>query len=150
LFVPQPKVHIGDEGVALRGASYPIERLVAEVVRRVADEAQRQAGGPVDRVVLTHPAAWAMSRRDVLRRAAKDVGFGDIALIPEPNAAAHHIVHEHPVCTKGRCYPSGIVKPTGTQYESYLATLGEDKPSDQSARVHLVRSTGYRPRRLSI
>lgn len=86
-FEPHPKRHL-DEGTLLLGeAEVPVAEVVAAVLRRVAAEADRVAGEPVSRTVLTCPAGWGAGRRGVLLEAARQV-FPDPVLVPEPVAAA--------------------------------------------------------------
>lgn len=87
-FEPHPKRRI-DEGELLLGTSVlAVSDVIRAVLRRVVDEARRYGGGaPVDVLVLTHPADWGSTRVAELRRAAHQLGR-EIALVPEPVAAA--------------------------------------------------------------
>lgn len=85
-----------DEGQVLLGTrELAVVDLVAAALRRVGDEA-----GPADATVLTHPAGWGPVRRLVLTDAARAAGLGEVGLVAEPVAAAHHFVevlgHEVP------------------------------------------------------
>nr|WP_228046595.1 type VII secretion-associated protein [Saccharopolyspora sp. HNM0983] len=87
-FEPHPKRRI-DEGELLLGSTVlPVPDAVRAVLGRAVAEARRYAGGAVvDLLVLTHPANWGSVRTGVLRRAAAGLGR-EIALVPEPVAAA--------------------------------------------------------------
>lgn len=90
-YEPNPKQRIDDVEVLLGSTVVPVTELIAAVLRRVADEATRQLGGPPDRVVLTHPADWHRIRCNTLRAAARAAGFpGPVQLLAEPVAAAAH------------------------------------------------------------
>ncbi|GIJ43492.1 hypothetical protein Val02_03780 [Virgisporangium aliadipatigenens] len=94
-YEPNPKRGI-DEGTVLLGTDeVPVTALIAAVVRTVAAEAHRTVGGaPLDEVVLTCPAGWGNTRRQVLRDAAAAAGFGAVRLVEEPIAAAAHFLHQ--------------------------------------------------------
>lgn len=97
-FEPHPKRCIDDGRVMLgpaEGDSPPagvlVTDLIGAVLHRVAAEALRTAGQPAAHVTLTCPAGWGPTRRHTLLAAARPI-FGDVALIPEPVAAASHFV----------------------------------------------------------
>ncbi|MDG4833446.1 Hsp70 family protein [Solwaraspora sp. WMMD1047] len=91
-FEPYPKRCIDDETVLLGEVELPAERLIAAVLRRVAEEAERAAGTPVTETVLTCPAAWGAQRRGVLLGAARDALPGTVRLAAEPVAAAARLI----------------------------------------------------------
>jgi hypothetical protein len=90
-FEPHPKRCVDDGTVLLGGRPVPVPELFRAVVRRVAAEAARVAGGPVTRAVLTCPAGWGAARREVLLAAAR-AEFAEVALVTEPVAAATYFV----------------------------------------------------------
>lgn len=83
-----PKQRIDDGVVWLADREIPVTDAIAAVLRRVADEATRVAGGPVRDMILTHPAAWGAARTGVLTAAAAQVGWERALLVAEPVAAA--------------------------------------------------------------
>ncbi|MFI5908230.1 Hsp70 family protein [Dactylosporangium sp. NPDC051541] len=87
-FEGNPKRRIDDRTVWLGEREFPTEHLIAAVLHRVNAEATRVAGEPVTDVVLTHPAAWARPRLQVLTAAAEAAGLGPVRFMPEPVAAA--------------------------------------------------------------
>ena len=87
-YEPNPKRRIDDQTVLLGDSVLPVVELIAAVLRSVAAEAQRVAGAPVAHVVLTHPAAWAHTRQEMLVRAAERAALPLPTLVPEPVAAA--------------------------------------------------------------
>jgi hypothetical protein len=87
-FEPNPKRRIDEPTVLLGDAELAIEDLIGAVLRRVAFEARRVAGGPVTATTLTCPAAWARTRRRILVSAAERAGLHQAVLVPEPVAAA--------------------------------------------------------------
>ena len=91
-FEANPKRRIDDGAVMLGSAVVPVVDVIAAVLARVGEETRRQlAGHAPDRVVLTHPAQWGVSRRAVLQNAAGKAGFTTgLTLLPEPVAAAVH------------------------------------------------------------
>jgi hypothetical protein len=91
-FEPNPKRRVDEGSVLLGEQTWPVAGLIAAVLRRVAEEAVRAGGGPVDELVLTHPVAWGGPRREVLLRAAALAGLPEPRLVPEPVAAAGYFV----------------------------------------------------------
>ncbi|UWZ40026.1 Hsp70 family protein [Dactylosporangium roseum] len=87
-FEPNPKRRVDEPTVLLGDHEIPTVDVIAAVLARVVGEARRVSGGPLGRVTLTCPAAWAQTRRGVLLAAAERAGLGAVALLPEPVAAA--------------------------------------------------------------
>ena len=87
-YEPNPKRRI-DEGELLLGNTViSVLDVVRAVLGRAVGEARRLAGGArADLLVLTHPADWGALRTRVLRQAAAGLAT-EIALVPEPVAAA--------------------------------------------------------------
>ncbi|MFC4047501.1 Hsp70 family protein [Dactylosporangium siamense] len=63
---PNPKQCVDHGTVWLAERSVPVVDLIAAVLRTVAGEAARVAGGPPGAVVLTHPSAWGNVRCGIL------------------------------------------------------------------------------------
>jgi hypothetical protein len=91
-FEPNPKRRIDDGVILLGTAEFPVADVVAAVLRRVGAEASRAAGGPIDAVTLTCPAAWGTHRRQVLIDASVKAGLDTPRLVPEPVAAAGYFL----------------------------------------------------------
>lgn len=91
-FEPNPKRRVDEQNLLLGDDVVPVNEALAAVLRRVLDETKRQLGGhSPDQVRLTHPAQWGPVRRNVLLSAARLAGLGgEVALVPEPVAAAAH------------------------------------------------------------
>jgi hypothetical protein len=89
-FEPNPKRRIDEGTLELGGTTVEIADAFAAVLRRMAEEAERQLGRPPAQIRISHPAGWGATRQDVLREAAARARFGDVRLIPEPVAAAAH------------------------------------------------------------
>ncbi|MFE3172679.1 type VII secretion-associated protein [Amycolatopsis sp. NPDC059090] len=87
-YEPNPKRRI-DEGDLLLGDSVlRVIDVVHAVLDRAVAEARRVAGdAEVDLLVLTHPADWGAIRTRLLRQAAGRLAR-EVALVPEPVAAA--------------------------------------------------------------
>ncbi|WP_048876851.1 Hsp70 family protein, partial [Saccharomonospora saliphila] len=87
-FEPNPKRRI-DEGELLLGASvFSVVSVVHAVLARAVSEARRVAGeAEVELLVVTHPADWGAVRTRLLRQAAGQLAH-EVALVPEPVAAA--------------------------------------------------------------
>ena len=90
-FQPTPKRCIGIGDNILGEHTYTDEALIAAVLGEVARELDRQHGGNLDaEIFLTYPAVWQRTKQNVLRAAARSAGLGEVTLVPEPVAAAHH------------------------------------------------------------
>ncbi|MEH1128007.1 Hsp70 family protein [Micromonospora sp. CPCC 206061] len=76
----------------LGGIEVPVVDVVAAVLSRVREEAERVAGVPVDTAVLSCPAGWGNARRRVLSAAAARAGLDVGHVVPEPVAAAGYFV----------------------------------------------------------
>lgn len=87
-YEPHPKRRI-DEGELLLGDTVlRVTDVVRAVLNRAVSEARRLAGGAeVSLLVLTHPADWGAVRTRLLRQAAGGLAH-QVALVPEPVAAA--------------------------------------------------------------
>lgn len=87
-YEPNPKRRI-DEGDLLLGDNVlRVTDVVNAVLKRAVTEARRLAGdAEVELLVLTHPADWGATRTRLLRQAAAGLAR-QVALVPEPVAAA--------------------------------------------------------------
>ncbi|GAB3707963.1 type VII secretion-associated protein [Amycolatopsis oliviviridis] len=87
-YEPNPKRRI-DEGDLLLGDNVlRVTDVVHAVLKRAVTEARRLAGdAEVELLVLTHPADWGATRTRLLRQAAGGLAR-QVALVPEPVAAA--------------------------------------------------------------
>jgi type VII secretion-associated protein (TIGR03931 family) len=87
-YEPNPKRRI-DEGDLLLGDNVlRVTDVVRAVLKRAVTEARRLAGdSEVELLVLTHPADWGATRTRLLRQAAGGLAR-QVALVPEPVAAA--------------------------------------------------------------
>jgi len=87
-FEPHPKRRI-DEGELLLGDTVlTVVDAMRAVLQRAVSEARRLAGNAeVSLLVLTHPADWGAVRTRLLRQAAGQLAY-EVALVPEPVAAA--------------------------------------------------------------
>ena len=98
-FIASPKRLIGAQpAVSANGRTLPVYALVAAVMRTVIGRGvAAHAGAMPDRVVLTHPEAWAPAQIQVLTEAAMDAGIPAerITTISEPRAAAGHYSRSH-------------------------------------------------------
>jgi actin-like ATPase involved in cell morphogenesis len=93
-FEPYPKQHMAEGSVLLGHREVEVVDLVAAILRRVAEESTRVAGGPPTELVLTHPEGWASARRASLVTAADRAGLPVPRLLSEPVAAAACFVRE--------------------------------------------------------
>ncbi|MBA0124758.1 type VII secretion-associated protein [Haloechinothrix sp. YIM 98757] len=107
-YEPHPKRRIDEGELLLGSAVIPVRDAVGAVLRRAVAEARRFAGdAAVDVLVLTHPADWGMMRTRVLRQSAGHLAR-EVALVPEPVAAAvFHAATHAPSHAGPAGYPRG-------------------------------------------
>ncbi len=91
-YLAHPKALLVQGTVSLGGREVEVLDLVAATLRRVAGEAGRVGGGPVDEVTLSVPAWWGPARRTLLRRAATRAGLPQPRLVESPVAIATHLL----------------------------------------------------------
>ena len=90
-FERTPKRVLGFGTVLLGTAAVPDTEIVAAMLEPVAAEARRLLDDQwPDVVCLTHPAAWAAARQQLLVDAARLVGLATPVLLSEPVAAAFY------------------------------------------------------------
>jgi len=132
-YEPNPKRRI-DEGQLLLGDTVlNVLDVVRAVLVRATNEARRLVGGArIDLLVLTHPADWGAVRTRILRQAGQGLG-AEVALVPEPVAAAvfHSASTAMPDGTAlavldfgGGTVDASVVRRRGASFE-VLATRGE-------------------------
>ncbi|TDC64753.1 hypothetical protein E1200_19725 [Actinomadura sp. GC306] len=96
----------GRAPLILRGRAFTAVELVAASLAAVREQALRRAGGPVERAVLTVPAAYCTDtdpRWRLMIEAGERAGFRDVELLAEPLAAAMAPMKG------GRFEPGGLV-----------------------------------------
>jgi len=87
-YEPHPMRRIDETELLLGASVVTVRDVIRAVLRRAVGEARRVGGGgPVDLLVLTHPAEWGGIRTRVLRQAGNGLATR-ITLVPEPVAAA--------------------------------------------------------------
>jgi hypothetical protein len=81
-------------GLAVLALGRPVRIVdaVGEVLTQALGPVLQRQGGPPDRLVLTHPAAWGAHQLGVLGEAARAAGLPAPELVPEPVAAAVAVV----------------------------------------------------------
>jgi molecular chaperone DnaK (HSP70) len=87
-----PKRRLGDPVMLL--GDHPVRPVdaVAAILRHVvAESGSLTDGAPPDRLVLTHPARWGSTRREILRSSAEIAELPVPVLVAEPVAAAAHL-----------------------------------------------------------
>ncbi len=154
-FEPHPKRRIDDGELLLGSSVLPVVDVIGAVLRRVVGEARRYAGGAaVELLVLTHPADWGSVRTGVLRQAAQGLGR-ELALVPEPVAAAvfHSAGHGLPdggalavLDLGGGTVDASVVRKQGSRFQ-VLATKGRPDfggaDIDQALLEHLGRTVSH-------
>jgi molecular chaperone DnaK (HSP70) len=85
------KLELGREArISLGGESFTVSALITAILTEIREAAERAAGEPVARAVLTIPASYdeGDKRRAMMIEAAAEAGFGLMELLQEPVAAA--------------------------------------------------------------
>jgi molecular chaperone DnaK len=78
----------GNARIKIRDKIYAPEEISAMILRKLADDAGRQLGEKVDKVVITVPAYFNDAQRTATRDAGKIAGLDVLRIINEPTAAA--------------------------------------------------------------
>lgn len=95
-FEPAPRRHVDEPTILLGSRVVGIGEALGAVLTATVDRAAPALrGARPGRVVLTHPASWGTSRREVLRRAGSGLG-AELVLLPEPLAVAAHAAWMRP------------------------------------------------------
>ena len=94
-FEPYPKRHIEDGTVWLGDREIASVDLIASVLRRVATEALRVAGGVPGAVTVTHPAAWGGQRREALSRATRAAASTSASVTSSVNGGRRVLMLRH-------------------------------------------------------
>lgn len=99
-FIPAPRRPTDDQ-LTIDGTVVDALDLAAATLRRVAAEAERVAGGPVQDVRVVVPAGWGPRRRTWMRQAAHRAGLPQPRLVEAPVAVAEHLVATGLQCRVG-------------------------------------------------
>ena len=72
---------------------YTPSHILGFILKEIKEDAENKAsnpliGGPIDKAVITVPAYFKATRTEPIIEAARQAGFTDIKIIPEPTAAA--------------------------------------------------------------
>lgn len=123
----------------LNGRQFLPEQLVAEVLKKLKDEAEKQTTGKTkfNSAVVTVPVSYKKHKRNLIIKAAKEAGFSNVELLDEPVAAAiYHIfqtrsdVKEEKILVYdlggGTFDASLIFKSKEGKYESLAESAGHD------------------------
>ncbi|WP_236647892.1 Hsp70 family protein [Micromonospora sicca] len=90
-FIPAPRRSV-EQQMTVAGTDVEALGLVAATLRRVAAEAWRTVGSPVEDVRLVVPAGWGPRRRTWMRHAAHRAGLPQPRLVEAPVAVAAHLL----------------------------------------------------------
>ena len=83
-----------DKPVFLGGQEYPVEKLYTELIFYMKTCAEKSFGESIEKVYLTHPAAYGTGKKEKLIKAARGAGIFSVELIDEPTAAALNCCEE--------------------------------------------------------
>ncbi len=70
------------------------DTLIAEILRKLKNEAELMVSGPVQKATLTIPASYGPTGKRRMEDIARMAGFTEVRLLPEPVAAAIYIAEQ--------------------------------------------------------
>jgi len=136
-FFQEFKRSIGtSHGYSCKGKRIEAWQLVAEILMKIKKEAERTEG-KIEKFVLTVPATYNQAKKDVMLKAAKEVGFKAVKIMAEPVAAAIYwqtknkknlsdgditLVYD----LGGGTFDTVLVKKQGENYEFVGTPAGDD------------------------
>ena len=150
------KRRLGDPApFVLDGAPFGAEALMGQVLAAVVAHATAEQGASPALVVLSHPATWGEYKLDLLREAARTAGVADVALVPEPEAAAVHYTQLGRVAVGdvvavydfgGGTFDAAVLRRTAAGFEPLGPPQGLDRLGgidiDAAVLAHVDRAVG--------
>ncbi|MEE2789346.1 MAG: Hsp70 family protein [Myxococcota bacterium] len=129
----------------IRGERYALPEISGMIVRRMKDLAEAYLGQPIERAVITVPANFSDTQRQMTKLAGELAGLDVLRVINEPTAAALAYGYGHDVNARVAIYDFGggtfdislldirqnVFEVIGTAGDSYL---GGDDIDDRLAR----------------
>jgi molecular chaperone DnaK len=124
---PQP-CQIGDQ-------SLKVEDLISEVLKKLKNEAEKTVAESITDAVITIPASYKESKRQLMQQAGQAAGFRRVILLEEPVAAATDYVNKHQELLKdgdviliydfgGGTFDASIIKKCGVSFQLIGAPKG--------------------------
>lgn len=107
--VRSPKMYLGKDSVFVEGAEKSPVDIVADVVRYVFHQAQRDSLGPISGAVVTIPVDMDGHRRRALRDAFRLAGLRIVQFVHEPLAALYGLFRDRDVPTLLRRYDNKLI-----------------------------------------
>ena len=115
--------------------SLTVQDLVTEVLKKLKNEAEKTVSGVITDAVITVPASYKQSKRDLMRQAAQAAGFSQISLLDEPVAAATYYTQQNQNLLKdgdiilvydfgGGTFDASLIKKQGTSYQILSTPIG--------------------------
>lgn len=115
--------------------SLTVQDLVTEVLKKLKSEAEKTVSGVITDAVITVPASYKQSKRDLMRQAAQAAGFSQISLLDEPVAAATYYTQQNQNLLKdgdiilvydfgGGTFDASLIKKQGASYQILSTPIG--------------------------
>lgn len=115
--------------------SLTVQDLVTEVLKKLKSEAEKTVSGVITDAVITVPASYKQSKRDLMRQAAQAAGFSQISLLDEPVAAATYYTQKNQNLLKdgdiilvydfgGGTFDASLIKKQGASYQILSTPIG--------------------------
>ncbi len=123
----------GDAGVELRGKTYSLPELAAQLLSALKDAAQEHLGQPLSKAILCVPAYFNDHQRSALLQAGRLAGLQVLRVFNEPSAVALAYGHGRGLARKrvlvydlgGGTFDASVVEITGDDLE-VVATGGDN------------------------
>lgn len=84
-------------GYVVNGKTKKSKDIVADILSYIKSVAENNSGCQFTRLILTHPAQYATTKKVLLEEAAIQSGFNAVNLLEEPKAAAYAFVQKHAI-----------------------------------------------------
>jgi molecular chaperone DnaK len=108
--------------------SLKVEDLITEVLKKLKTEAEKTITEPITDAVITIPASYKESKRQLMQQAAQAAGFSRVSLLEEPVAAANYYIHKHQDLLKdgdiilvydfgGGTFDASLIKKRGASFQ---------------------------------
>ena len=79
-----------------RGSSYSLEDELDIILTRVCRQIETFAGDSIRRTLIAVPALYTTARREIVRRSARQAGFGEVELVNDGTAATLSYLSDAP------------------------------------------------------
>ena len=115
--------------------SLKVEDLVTEVLKKLKSEAEKIVTESITDAVITVPASYKDSKRNLMQKAAEAAGFSRVSLLEEPVAAATYYTDRNNNLLKdgdiilvydlgGGTFDASLIKKKGNSFQTLSPPIG--------------------------